>query len=250
MNNLEKTNTLDRADGELTIDFGALFYSLYKKIWLIAIVVIVFAVSGFSLAKFVIQPNYRTGFSAYVNNTQSQSDRNSLTSSDILASKELVQTYSKILVSNTVLMASAESAELKYSYAELSKMVSTEIQDGTEIIYIYVVADDPKTAYDLADAIASESPSYMAKIIEGSSMKIVDRPQLPSDVYTPNIFRYTLLGALAGLVLILGTLIIKFFLNDSIQNEYTLEKRYEIPVIGIIPDMMDTSSDSSYYKSS
>ena len=117
-----------------------LIKAIWKRVWLIVLVGISVALIAFLLTKLLIAPTYRSGFTAYVNNQQTQTTKDYLTASDVNASKDLVRTYNSIIRSSAVLSSAAKSSDLNYSYSQLRNMVTTEIQGETEIIKVYVVS--------------------------------------------------------------------------------------------------------------
>ena len=236
-----------RRSSEWEINLIPLLKEILKKSWIIAIVGATFAVVFFSVSKLTIKPTYRCNFTAYVNNQHMKTNDGYLTNSDLMASKELVKTYSEILKSRTVLMKAAENLGLNMSYAQLQKMVTTEIQNETEIITVYVVNVDPQTAYDLANEIAKISPQYMANVVEGSSMKVIDYPVYSSVKFRPSYFRYALFGLLAGVILVIVILIIRFYSDDTVKNENDVEERFGIPILGVIPDVNHLESQGYGY---
>lgn len=232
---------------ELEINIVPLFKELLKKLWLIVLVGLIVGGSVFVGAKIFIKPLYRSGFTAYVNNKQGEQNNDLLTSSDVNASKQIVQTYQKILTSNTILTAAAELMGNDASYSVLKKRVSTEIQDETEIISVYVVDTDPQFAYDYALAISKTAPQYMSQIVEGSSMKIIDFPEYSDTRYKPAYYKYGLIGFLIGAVLVIIFICIRFFMDDTVKNENDIESRYAIPILGVIPNVEKASSAKSDY---
>ena len=167
-NNIPK----DQLEFESQFNPGPLFRYLLHKAWLIILVTVVCALAAYGMTKLFVKPTYRSSFTAYVNNQHSATAKDSLTSSDILASHELVETYSTILMSNSVLTAASEKAGFDYSYAQLKGMISTKIMDNTEVITVYAVMRDPDDAYLLASSVAEVAPEYIKEVVEGSSMKI------------------------------------------------------------------------------
>jgi len=164
-------------NNEVEIDIIPILKVLLSKLWLIILIGGVVACAVFGATKLMIKPSYRCGFSAYVNNQHAtQESKSTLSNQDLIAAQHLTKTFSYILKSNTILTASLQSIDSDLSYADFSKMVSTEIKDETELIMVYVVTKDPTLSYDLANAIAKTAPAYMSDIVEGSSMKIVDYP--------------------------------------------------------------------------
>lgn len=236
---------------ELEINITALLKELAKRLWLIALIGLIIGGTVFVGAKIFIKPLYRSGFTAYVNNKQDKKANDLLTSSDVSASKQIVQTYQKILTSKTLLTTAAESIGCELGYAALKTKVTTEIKDETEIISVYVVDVDPQFAFEYAEAICKIAPQYMAQIVEGSSMKIIDFPEYSDTRYKPTYYKYGLVGFVIGALLVIIIVIIRFFTDDTVKNEKEIESRFSIPILGVIPNVTKASnanSDYYYYK--
>lgn len=250
MRKVDKTEERDNKNVDLEINIVPLLLHLLKNLWLILLVGVVIGSMAFAATKIFIKPTYRCSFTAYVNNRQAAVNTDGLSVSDVSAAKQLVQTYSTVLTSNNVMSEAIKAKGLSYDVKKLKGMVSTEIQADTEIIKVYVVSQSPEDAFEAAVAIAGVSPKVMADIIEGSSMKIVEYPQMPDGIYKPDYKRYTILGFGAGVLLMIVILIIRYLRNDTVRDEHELENRFTVPVLGVIPDVNSVSdSKSSYYYS-
>lgn len=246
---MRDTDNKPRNKNEVEIDIIPLLKALLSKLWLMVLVGVVIGVIAFGATKMLVKPTYRSGFSAYVNNQHAQSTEKSvLTNSDLAAAQQLTKTLSYIIRSNTILTASLKSIDSDITYDQLSGMVSTEIKNDTELITVYVVNRDPQTAYDLANAIAKTAPSYMADIVEGSSMKIVDYPVYPETRYKPSYFQYGIFGFIFGVLVVAIILIIRYFRDDSVKDDSELETKFSIPVLGVIPDINNVGQKNGYYK--
>lgn len=233
---------------DVEINLVPLLKYLLKKIWIIVLAGFLIACIAFGVTKLFVKPLYRSSFTAYVNNQQVQANKDYLSSSDLTAAKELVRTYAQILKSRTVLTKASENLSLDYSYEKLSNMVSSEIQNETEIITVYVVHQDPNTAYTLSNEIAKIAPEYMSDIVEGSSMKVIDYPEYTNKRYKPSYSRYALLGFVVGMLLMAVVLLIRYFSDDTIHSESEVESRFGIPILGVIPDALaERSRNSDYY---
>lgn len=241
-----RTHNKVRPLGRKEIDIALLFRALLKKLWLIILVTVLAAGVTFAGAKLFITPQYRSVFTAYINN-KNDVEHSSLTSSDVMASKSLAHTYSEIICCRYVLNTAAESVGLEYRYSRLKRMVSVSISSETEIITINVDTNDPVLSLQLAEAIRDTSLKYTAEIVEASSMKIVDNPEMPTGISSPNYTRLALLGAVLGFILTVLIICIRQYFNDRIMSETDLEERYTLPVVGIIPDMMNTDKGKGGY---
>lgn len=242
-------NDREKRSDNIEIKMIPMLKALIRKIWLMVLVGLVIAVAVFGITKIMIKPLYRCGFTAYVNNQQAQASKDVLTSSDLVAAQHLTKTFSSIIRSNTVLTASLKSINSDLSYSQFKTMVSTEIQEGTEVISVYVVNQDPQLAFELATAIAQTAPTYMSSIVEGSSMRIVDYPEYSDNRYRPSYFKYALLGFFAGVLLVIVILVIRFIKDDTVNDEATLENQFNLPVLGIIPDVNQMDQKGSGYQS-
>lgn len=246
-NIMRKDDTKRKEVPEREIDIIPILKELLKKLWLIILVGLILSGAVFVGTKVLIKPTYRSGFTAYVNNKQSKENTDFLSSSDVTASKQLVLTYQKILTSNTILTAAAKSMELDASYNTLQKLVSTEVKDETEIISVFVVDTDPQFAYDYAQAISTTAPQYMAQIVEGSSMKIIDYPEFSDKRYKPSYSSFALIGFLIGALIVIVFVIIRYFTDDTVKSESDIESSFSIPILGVIPDVSKASNNHSDY---
>ena len=223
---------------EESIDLLPLLMELKKRWLLIVFITLVGAALGFAAVKTLMTPTYRSSFAAYVNNSSAGSETQTyISSSDVAAAKSLAYTYERIISGRTVLTAAAEKANTNYSYKEMQQFVETDVDSNTEIIEVSVTCTSPAIAKALADAIASVAQAEVAEIVDGSSMRIVDYPVLPTEKYGPSTTKYTALGAIAGFVLCCGIIILSALMDDRIKDEETLERRFGIRVLESIPNL-------------
>ena len=240
-----------RQEEEKALDLVSILKVLLSKLWLMIPCGLIIGSLFFGAAKVFIKPVYRCTFTAYVNNQQSQINKDVVTSADLTAAQQLTKTYSLIICSNTVLSKSLSSVDSDISLDNFKKMVSTQTSDGTELIAVYVINRDPQTAYVLANAIAETAPECMRDIVEGSSMKIVDEPEPVTNPYGPNYWKYALLGFLIGALVIVIKTIIEYFSDDRVKSEQQVSEYFDIPILGVIPDVVAVTSgkNGNYYYS-
>ena len=239
--------------GKKQIDVSVILKALLKKLWLLILVAVLCGGMAYAGAKLFIAPTYRAVFTAYINN-QKGADLSGLTGSDVAAAQALAHTYSEIITSRSVLESAAQAAGYNYTYGQMKDMVYTEIGSETEIVSVNVDAKSPEVAYNLAQQIAVSVVKYATTIVEGSTMKVIDLPELPTSVYKPSYTRIALLGALAGFAITALIICIAQIFNDKVRDEAELESRYPIPIVGVIPDMiaadkMKEKGTYAYYKS-
>ena len=252
MGEFEKMTQI-REDDEFTIDLVPLIKALWKRAWLIILVAVLAAGATFGAVKLLVTPTYRSSFTAYVNNKDNSANVNGqLSSSDIVASQNLVNTYAQIITSQTLLEKACKRADMDFSYRQLKEAVTTRIANETEIIEVRVTLDDPQRAADLARAIVMVAPESISDIVTGSSMKIVDRPMVPDKQFAPNYLKMTVLGFLLGFLLAVVVIVVRELLDTHIRDAEGLEERFQIPILGEIPNLLTAEKNGyryAYYSS-
>lgn len=234
------------------IDLTQIFQALLKSLWVIVAVAILFGVTAYIYSSYFITPTYRSGFTAYVNSRLTKEDGSSITTGELNASIGLTHLYEEIIKSRSVLTDAADNCDVAITYGQLSQMVSSTVSETAALITVYVEDTDPVRATALAEAIAEAAPEHVARVVDGSSMRIVDAPVEPVSQFAPNNVRNAALGAVVGILLAVAMIIILELTNDFARNAEDLEKRYQLSVIGIIPNIAaaEKSRDSFGYRRS
>lgn len=241
-----QNNTQQQEERE--IDILRLLQILWKRAWVIGIVTLVFCVVTYLYSALFITPTYRSDFTAYVDNRMTTAESNgSTTTSDLNASIYLTYLYENIILSRSVLNDAAAECNLDYSYKELKSMVSTSVADDAALITVSVTATDPLVAMQLATAIADVAPDHVARMKDGSSMRILDAPILPEQKYAPSNTKNAMLGAVVGFVLSVIVVLIVDLANDIVRGAEELEHRYNVIVIGTIPDLASGDNGQENY---
>ena len=232
---------------EREINIFRLLQILWKRAWIIVAITMVFGIVAYLYSALMIAPIYRSYFTAYVNNYGEGTDGNvTTTSSDLTVSTKLTYLYESIIVSRSVLEDAAELCGVDYSYKTLQSIVSTSVDANSALITVYVSDTDPVRVTQLAKAIAEVAPGHVARIRDGSSMRILDAPVQPTQKSAPSNTNNAIKGALIGAVLSIAFVIAVDFINDKVRDAKELEYRHGIIVIGVIPDLNAADAAGNY----
>lgn len=237
------------ADDEVEIDLLPLLQALKKKLFLILLTGAIFGAAVYVATQMFVTPLYRTSFTVYVNNrVQSDDEMMTLSSADITASRNLASTYKDIITSRSVIIPAAERCGMSMlKYEELEELVSAENSTTSEIITVYVKGTSPLNAMYLAQAISYDAEERISTIVEGTSMKVIDEPYEPEEIYSPHYVRNAAIGFILGALLVCAIVIIKELLDDRVKDEQSLEERFGIPVLGTIPNFQDSTKNRQGY---
>lgn len=235
------------------IDLKQLVLALFRKAWLLILCALIGGgISYFYTANF-ITPMYRATVSIYVNNANPQLGSNSsyISGTDLATAQRLVNTYVNIIKSNTVLEKVAEQSGLDITAEQIRNMMTAASVEDTEIFEIYISNADPELAAQVANAIAEVAPDEISNFLEGSSTKIIDYAQVPQYRYTPSFRRNTFLGCCVGGLLAAAYVVLRTIFDVRIKDEDDLERLFDLPVLGAIPDFTAQGKSGgkySYYR--
>jgi len=230
----------------LEIDLIRLTKALWKHAIAILLAMVLCAGIGFSLACWVIPAKYQASALLYVNNSSVSVGSTSISLSDLSASQTLVDTYIAILKTRLTLNDVIEQAEVRYTFEELKKMIAAKSVNGTEIFEVTVTSKDPEEAERIANTIVKVLPEKIAQIMDGSSVRTVDLAVAPEKQYSPSLGKYTLMGALVGLLFSCGVVVVRELLDEQIRSEDELLQSYNLPVLAAIPDVLASQTRKSY----
>lgn len=220
------------------LDLKQLIVALLRKWWLIGLCALLVGGASYFYTAHFITPMYRASVSIYVNNVsdKSESTTDYISGTNLATSQRLVTTYVNIIKSNTVLRKVVEQSGLNLSVEQVRSMMTASSVDDTEMFNIFVSNADPELAAQVANAIAEVAPDEIANILEGSSTKIIDYAEVPQYRYTPSFRKNTFLGCCVGGMLAVVYVVLRTILDKRIKSEEDLERLFDLPVLGIIPE--------------
>lgn len=236
----------------IEIDLVRLLSALWRHFWIILLSMVIFGAAGFGYANYLITPLYQSDVQMYVNNTDISVGSTSIKFSqgDLLAAQGLVDTYIVILNSRPMLDDVIDELELPYSYEQLKGMIDAEAVNGTEVFQITVTDANRKEAKEIANKIAELLPEHISAVVDGSSVRVVQYAVLAGGPCSPNVVKYLCLGIALGFLLSAGIIVLRVLLDKRVHDPEDLAKRYDIPVIAVIPDLEKKGSSKygQYYK--
>ncbi len=241
---------MEEKQTQVELNLQDIISAFLKKWWVILLSTVLGAIVFFGASYFTYVPRYQATAKMYVNNKSISigSAMVGISSSDILASQSLVNTYSEILMTRYTLEEVIERADLDYSYEQLFRMISCGSVHETEIFYISVTCGDPEEAKLIANTIVEVLPDQIATIIDGSSVRTVDAAVRGVEL-SPGFNRNAGIGALVGLLLSAGLIFLfDVVINDTLESEEWVLSAYsdKIPLLAVIPDVDD--DDGYYYR--
>lgn len=223
---------------EILVSPKMIFEVLRKNLVFIIITVMVFSLGSFFVTNFLVTKHYTSTISLYVETVDLQPDSpNSAVYSLNMQNYalKLVNTYIRMLDTNTFYTKLSDEVNNKYTPGELSSMISFKSDDTTEVFDVSVVTESPTESKLIADTIAEVAPETISNLKSNAKLKVCDEAQLPSKPSSPSVSKNVIIAFFIGLFLALTVSFVRHFLDKKIKYDDEMTTLLDIPVLAAIP---------------
>ena len=231
----------------MEIDLQELLLLYLRKWWVIILCAVLAGAIALGGTYFLMTPMYKANVSVYVNNNRESPEDGYVSYNDLSVSLRLVNTYINIITSDRVMDKVSAALNHEYTAEEIAGCLSAEQVDNTEIFRIYAVHSDPEEAARIVNAVAQIAPGEISNIIEGSSARVIDLAKVPTAKASPNYDTMTILGAVAGALIVIVFLTVQKLSDTRIKGEEDLAVLFDLPVLGRIPDLSQAEGAANNY---
>jgi len=204
--------------------------------WKIAITAVLAAVIFFLVTVYGMTPIYTSRGSLYVNNNNTTVSQN-VNLNDLATAQQLAYTYVELLSSDTFMSQVLSYCQLPYTASQLKGMISLSPLNETEIIEIKAISYYPEHAQIIVDSVLKNAQDEIMRVIQASSITIVDEATLPLHPSSPSVKKNTLLGFLLGAFLSMLILFVVDTFDTRIKTEDDLFRVCEHPLLGMVPSI-------------
>lgn len=219
------------------IDLRRLYKTAFAVKWYIVLIMIVSIVFGLIYSFLYKIPEFKS--TATIVLTQASTDintgvTNSITTTDITMNKNLVETYSDIIESKTILTQVINNLGLEYTIAELMEDISVRSKD-TAILYIDVVNPNAEYCEKVANEVAKVFADKVKELYKISNVNILDFASKEENPYNVNHIKDLVIFGMIGVFLSGALVLVVYMLDTTVKQEEDIEDHVGLPVIGIVP---------------
>ncbi len=222
-------------DDDVEINLTELFYALKKRILVILAVMVLGAVAAGVYTRFLITPMYSATSTILV--LTNETTLSSL--ADLQIGSSLTQDYSILITTRTVLQDVVDNLDLDMTYQQLEDSITVEYPEDTRIMEITVTNPDPELAKEIVDEVANVGSDFIGDQMEVVPPKIVEEGEVAASPDSPSMSRNVMIGALAGLALSAGVVILMTVMDDTLKTEDDIERYLGISTLASVPDRKD-----------
>lgn len=232
---------------ELEIDIKKIFSRMKSYVLVIIVATILCGLLTGIGTHFLVEPKYSATVKMYVYSNSDRITTNStITQNEITASQELLNTYIYILESDTVLEAVAKDLNLSTTPGQLRGMISANAPKDTIAFEVTVTTTSAKWSAKIANSIAKIAPSEIVRVVKAGGVEIIDYAKTPKRPSSPNIKKNVFIGTLFGFIASFGLIFLRLLFDTSITSASDLEKEFNYPILGNIPNLDTKKKNKSY----
>ena len=218
-------------NNEIEIDLLEIFYLLRSKLLLLILSAVVFAAIGFSYTEFVVTPMFSSTSQLYI-----LSQSTSLTSlADIQIGTQLTQDYMELIKSRPVVDEVISNLKLDTDYEEVLEQLTIENPNDTRILKITATTETPLLSKSIADEFATVSQKRISQIMCTDEPSLIAFGYVSDEPVNVHTAKNTAIGAMLGLILVAGIVIVHYLMNDTIRTSEDVEKYLGLNTLAAVP---------------
>lgn len=222
-------------DQEITLDLREVFHIIWKKLWIIVLITILStAVSG-AASYFLLTPSYEATATIIIGNSSKTAEEYGYDYSDVLMFQQLAKTYGEIAESRTVAKNAARKLGQDITPEEVKSKITVSIGTETQIMGITATSTSREDAQQTANTVSNAFVEEAMRIFPSGNVQVMDRAILPLSPSSPRPMLNMAIAFFLGLMVSLGIIFLKEYLDNTVKTESDIQRLLGIPVIGIIP---------------
>ena len=149
----------------------------------------------------------------------------------------MVKDYKEIILSQDVLAKVISDLKLNMQPSALAKKITVTVPTDTRIVSIAVSDGDAKEAARIANSLRQVAAEKIIAVTKVADVTTLEEAEIPNAPSSPNIRRNTLIGFLAGGVLISVVILVVEVLDDRVKKPEDVEEALGITLLGVVPNM-------------
>ena len=220
----------------MEIDVFHLLKILWKRKLLIVLVAFVTGAVAFAYSSFIVKPEYTSTTRIYVVN-RNQGDKPGLTNQDLQAGSYLVKDYREIILSQGVLEKVATDLKLDLPPKDLAGKIKVTVPADTRIVSISVTDRAPEEASRIANSLREVAAQKIISVTRVSDVTTLEEARPATSPSSPNIHRNTMVGFLAGAVVMIVTVLLVELLDTRVKRPEDVEDVMQIALLGVVPNL-------------
>ncbi|MGP9076932.1 YveK family protein [Geobacillus thermodenitrificans subsp. calidus] len=230
---------------EETISLRELFETLRKRLWLIVLITALATVVSGVVSYFLLTPIYQASTQILVN--QAKSEQQMYNVGEIQTNLQLINTYSVIIKSPTILEKVKGELQLDQTLDELNGQIQVSSEKDSQVFAVTVQDPDPAMAAKIANKTAEVFKNEIVNIMNIDNVTILSKAEVKEHQapVKPKPLLNMAIAFVVGLMAGVGLAFLLEYLDNTIKTEADVEKHLGLPVLGSISVMSPSAAKTT-----
>ncbi|WP_165452722.1 YveK family protein [Paenibacillus thalictri] len=220
----------------MELDLKTYFAMLWKRKWIIGLIVIVSSLAAWGISTVYVTPLYQATTKIVITKAADSPGAPALDINTMLLNVKLVDTYKELIVSPAIMeIVSKRYPELKLSAEQMLKKVKVISGKETTLFTIQARETSYEKASQLVNAVSETFKQQIQTIMKTDNIVILkEADSLNPPPVTPNIQFNTIIAFIVSLIVASGCFIASDLLSDTIKTEDDVMEHLKVPTLAVI----------------
>ncbi|ERJ10946.1 YveK family protein [Haloplasma contractile] len=217
-----------------TIDLTELINLIKKHLILIILVTLGFGVIAGLFTKYGIDKEYSSNTVIYVNSAGKDQDMdyNTYRLNQIIANDVAELVKRKKVIDQVITELGQEKV---LDYKQVKDSLSVNSINESNFITIEVTLKDPNLAAAVANKVADLAKPEAKNMTNLESIEVFDKAEVNKNPVSPNLMLNTAIGVVLGLMISVGYVLLREFMDKTIRTSKDVERYLDLPILGELP---------------
>lgn len=185
---------------------------------------------------FFVSPKYEASSKVYIGKEKFKNVSTTYSNDEVTMYQKLIKTYGEIVKTKNLINKAIKNAGEDITVAEaLSKIQAVAIAD-TQILQIKYTSSSREESYNMIYGLTEEFMKLSKSLYPNGNVHIIEQPKVPEDAVSPNKAMNIAIGAMLGMMLGIGIVFLKEYMNNSFSDKEEIEEFLQVSCLGSIPN--------------
>lgn len=217
------------------LNLKEIFNMFWAKKVQIVLIILILVLIGVLYSYFYVKPQYQSYTTLLLATEDSATSSQTITTTDITLSNNLISTYSELIKSKTIIRQVINNLELNKTEENLKKNVSVSAIKNSQLIQINVTDSSPYQAKIIANELAKVFMSKVSELYNMNNVHIVDEAEENTNPYNISHIKDLSMFGLIGLIIACIYVLVSNVLDTTVKTKEDVEKKLGLSVLVSIP---------------
>ncbi|MWV43701.1 lipopolysaccharide biosynthesis protein [Paenibacillus sp. HJL G12] len=214
---------------------------LRKRLWMIVAFVVLCSAGAGLYSKYMMTPEYEATSTLIVNKMNvDQGGGRGLDLNEINSNIMLINSYKVIITSASIMdKVVKQNPDLQVTSTELMDKLQVITVQNSQVITLKVRDESYQRAMKVVNAVSQVFQDEIPRIMKVDNITILDnaKPQSNPVPVSPKLKMNMALAFAISFLIVVGIVLLLEYLDDTVKNEYDVERYLELTTLGAIRKM-------------